>query len=74
MAVSKSQPFRAFARRHKSKNPLIVAFKPLAMGDDFPDADDFGSIRGHLVRTGADHEAVVGARMAWREYRERQRV
>jgi hypothetical protein len=70
MAKKARGTFRAFARQLKRKDPLFVAFKPHAMSDDFPDASDWGAIRRHLINNGADHEAVVGARMAWREYRE----
>ena len=72
--MSTPKSFRTFARRLKDEDPLIIAFKPLAMSDGFPDANDWGAIRHHLIRSGADHAAVVGARKAWRQYRDRQRV
>ena len=44
-------------------------FKTCALGDEFPAAHSWQEVRGFLVRSGAEHEAIVGARMAWRDFR-----
>jgi hypothetical protein len=67
------QSFSEFARRLRAHDPVFAAFKPYAMRNDFPDTNVWEAIRRYLVQSGADHDAFVGARMAWREYQERNR-
>ncbi len=64
-----SRSFRDFARKLRADNPALAAFKPHATAGDFPAANSWQEVRAYLVRAGADHEALVGARMAWREFR-----
>jgi hypothetical protein len=64
-----SRSFRDFARKLRADNPALAAFKPHAMAADFPAASSWQEVRAYLVRAAADHEALVGARMAWREFR-----
>ena len=66
------QSFRDFARELGGTHPLVVRFKAHAKSEGLPDANDWGGIRRHLMASGADHEAIVGARMAWRQYRRRK--
>jgi hypothetical protein len=66
-----SNSFRHFVRRLPGTNPLIAAFKVHAADGAFPDTDSWAAIRSYLVRTGAPHEAMVGARVAWRDFQSR---
>jgi hypothetical protein len=63
-----NRSFLDFARRLRPTNPPLKMFRERALAADFPAADSWQEVRGFLVRTGAEHEAIVGARMAWREY------
>ena len=61
--------FREFARKLRAISPPLKMFKTCALADEFPAAHSWQEVRGFLVRSGAEHEAIVGARMAWREFR-----
>ena len=63
------ESFRQFVRKVRSSEPALVLFKEHAAADLFPDAESWYEIRSYLVKAGADHEAFVGARMAWRGFR-----
>lgn len=67
-AARKPRSFRAFVRKHEPNNPPINALRPYASADDFPSGGTWQEIRLHLLHAGAEHEAIVGARIAWREY------
>jgi hypothetical protein len=67
------QSFSEFARRLKAHHPVFLAFKQYAVRSDFPDTSAWGAIRQYLEESGAEREAIVGARMAWRQYRERHK-
>jgi hypothetical protein len=64
-----SGSFRDFARKLRASSPLLTMFKPYAMAAEFPAGRSWQEVRSFLVRAGAEHEAVVGARMVWREFR-----
>lgn len=64
-----SRSFRDFARKLRADNLPLKLFKPYALGLEFPAGASWQEVRGFLIRIGAEHEAVVGARMAWREFR-----
>jgi hypothetical protein len=63
--------FRHFIRKLPTTNPGLGLFKVHAAESNFPDTESWAEIRSYLVRAGAQHEAVVGARIAWREFRSR---
>ena len=63
--------FRRFARKLRSRNPLLEAFKFHAAAPDFPEVDSWGELRSYLVRAGAQHEVMVSARKTWREFKDR---
>jgi hypothetical protein len=63
--------FRHFVRNLRGAKPVVAAFKVHAAENAFPNIDSWAEIRSYLVRTGAQHEAVVGARIAWREFQSR---
>jgi hypothetical protein len=69
--VIRRRSFREFARKLRGTDPPLKMFKACAMAADFPSAQSWQEVRGFLVRSGAEHEAIVGARMAWREFRSR---
>jgi hypothetical protein len=64
-----SRSFRDFARKLRANNPPLTMFKSYAMSAEFPAARSWQEVRGYLVRAGAEHEALVGARMVWRQFR-----
>lgn len=70
-ASSARRSFREFVRKLRADNLPLKMLKPYALTDEFPAGESWQEVRGFLVRTGAEHEAVVGARMAWREFRTR---
>lgn len=65
--------FQTFVGLMKSRDPLIGAFKAHVDAEGFPDAATWGQVRLVLSRAGADEPAMVGARMAWRAFRNRSR-
>ena len=67
--TSASRSFRGFARKLQPANPPLKMFKTYALAEDFPAGESWQEVRGFLIRNGAEHEAVVGARIAWREFR-----
>ena len=63
--------FRHYVRHLRGVDSVLAVFKAHASENAFPDIDSWAALRSHLVRTGAPHEAVVGARLAWREFQSR---
>ena len=61
--------FRMFVAGMDSRDPLIGAFKEHIENEGFPDAAAWGQLRIALGRTGADQATMVGARMAWKAFR-----
>lgn len=64
-----ARSFRDYARKLRADNAPLKMFKNYALGDEFPAGESWQEVRGYLVRAGAEHEALVGARLAWREFR-----
>lgn len=60
--------FHHFVCKLPASDPVLAPFKVHAAANDFPDIDAWAEIRSYLLRTGAQHEAIVGARTAWREF------
>ena len=54
------------AAQHRSGRASI---RDHAAANNFPDLESWAQIRSYMVHTGAPHEAMVGARIAWREFR-----
>ena len=71
VGVSEPSSFRHFACRLPGNDPALELFKHHASARDFPDTDSWAEIRSYLVQAGAQHEAMVGARIAWRGFRNR---
>jgi hypothetical protein len=67
-ASGASDSFGHFVRKLPGTDPLIAAFQVHAAENKCPDTGSWAKIRSHLSRTGAKHEAMVGARIAWREF------
>jgi len=63
--------FGHFVRNLRGVDPVLAPFKAHAAANVFPHVDSWAEIRSYLFRTGAQHEAVVGARIAWREFQSR---
>lgn len=63
--------FRHFVRKLRTTDAGLGLFKVHAAESNFPDTDSWAEIRSYLVRIGAQHEVLVGARIAWREFRSR---
>ena len=70
-ARGRSNSFRHFVRNLRGVDPVLAAFKVHATENAFPNIDAWAEIRSYLVRTGAQHDAMVGARIAWREFQRR---
>lgn len=68
--LARAGSFRQFVRKHAKRgaDSAFESFQQLARDDSFPDVGSWAEIRSYLVNAGADHEAMVGARMAWREF------
>lgn len=66
-----SNSFRNFVRNLKGADPMLASFKAHAAANDFPDTESWAKIRSYLFRTGAEHETVGGARIAWRQFQSR---
>ena len=60
-----------FVRNLRSADPGQSAFKVHAAENEFPDIDSWAEMRSYLLRTGAQHEMMVGARIVWREFQRR---
>jgi hypothetical protein len=54
--------FRQFVRSLHGADPVLAPFKVHVAANDIPGVDSWAEIRSYLFRTGAQHEAVVGAR------------
>ena len=67
-ASGAANSFHHFVGKLPGTDPLIAAFKVHAAENACPDTASWAKIRSYLFRTGAQHEAVVGARTAWREF------
>ena len=65
--------FRRFVGDLDSRDPLVGAFKEHVENEGFPDAATWGQMRYALGRTGAGEAAMIGARMAWQAFRNRDR-
>jgi hypothetical protein len=61
--------FREFVLRLKSKDPCVASFIAQAKNDCFRNISSWTEVRTYLNRAGAEHDAFIGARLAWREYR-----
>ena len=70
-ASARPNSFRHFVRNLHGADLALAAFKVHAAENAFPNIDAWAEIRSYLVRTGAQHEAMVGARIAWREFHRR---
>ena len=66
-AASK-RPFREFALRLASADPLVESFVAHAANESFPNVNSWGEVRTYLYKAGAEPNAFVGGRLAWREY------
>jgi hypothetical protein len=69
--ASRGSSFRNFVRNLNGGDSMLAPFKVHAAANDFPDTESWAKIRSYLVRIGAQHEAVVGARIAWRQFQSR---
>jgi hypothetical protein len=63
-----SRPFGEFVLRLKTSDPLVQTFIDHAADNSLPRLASWAEVRTHLNRVGADQSALVGARLAWREY------
>jgi hypothetical protein len=70
-ASRRSNSFRHFVRNLNGGDSMLASFKAHAAANDFPDTESWAKIRSYLLRTGAEHETVVGARIAWRQFQSR---
>jgi hypothetical protein len=66
-AASK-RPFREFALRLASADPLVESFVAHAGNESFPNVNTWAEVRTYLYKAGAETDAFVGGRLAWREY------
>jgi hypothetical protein len=60
--------FREFALRIKSADPALKSFIAHLKSEPLPTVSSWTEVRTYLNRSGAEHDAFVGGRVAWREY------
>ena len=63
-----NRPFREFVLGLKTTDPFVQTFIAHATDNSLPRLSSWSEVRTHLNRVGADQNAFVGARLAWREY------
>jgi len=68
--TARKQSFRAFVDRIEPGNPLTEAFRRHVAAEGCPDSIRWGEIRYQIRNAGADDLAVIGARLAWRAFKE----
>lgn len=61
--------FQHFVGKLRSTDPVVASIRDHAAANNFPDIESWAQIRSYMTHTGAAHEAMVGARIAWREFR-----
>jgi hypothetical protein len=66
-----SNSFRDFVGNLNGADPVLARFKAHAAVNEFPDIETWAVVRSYLLQTGAEHETVVGARIAWRQLQSR---
>lgn len=65
--AERSHSFRQFVRKLHTTEPELILFKEHAAADAF----SWAEISSYLSNDGAPHDAIVGARLAWRQFRSR---
>jgi hypothetical protein len=66
-ATAKS--FREFALLLKRADPSLNSFVAHLTSEPLPNVNSWTEVRSYLTHSGAEHDAFVGGRMAWREYK-----
>jgi hypothetical protein len=68
--TARKPSFESFIARIKGGNPAVEAFMAYVAEEGCPDGATWGEIRLDIRKAGADYLAVVGARLAWRAFKE----
>ena len=68
MPPNVQESFREFVLHLTSNDPCVVSFIAQANNNFLRDANSWTEVRTYLNRAGAEHDAFIGARLAWREY------
>jgi hypothetical protein len=66
---AKAKSFREFALSMKPLDPALKSFIAHFKSEPLPHVTSWTEVRTYLNRSGAEHDAFVGGRAAWREYR-----
>jgi hypothetical protein len=61
-------PSYGSAQRIASADPLVESFVVHAGNESFSNVNTWGEVRTYLYKTGAEPDAFIGGRLAWREY------
>ena len=69
--TAQKQSFRAFVDRIEPGDSLTEAFRAHVAAKGCPDSIRWGEIRYQIRNAGADDLAVIGARLAWRAFKQR---
>lgn len=66
--------FGLFASRMRTNDPVIAAFlSTIKAVRPVPDLETWGAVRRYLQRLAASDATMIGARLAWREFKDASR-
>jgi hypothetical protein len=63
-----AKSFREFVPRMKPVDRALESFIAHLKSEPLPHVTSWKEVRAYLNRSGAEHDAFVGGRAAWREY------